>query len=83
MRIKAFAARSMLYRTVRLTESGAITINEGIMCKVFATEAITETVDAGIQLVGGEALVVGHPLESLYRPVRGWRRAHPTCCGSI
>ena len=75
MRIKAFAARSMLYRTARLAESGANTINEGIMCKVFATEAITEIVDAGIQLVGGEALVVGHPLERLYRRVRAWRLA--------
>ncbi|MDE0271488.1 MAG: acyl-CoA/acyl-ACP dehydrogenase, partial [Gammaproteobacteria bacterium] len=70
MRIKAFAARSMLYRTARLAENGANTVNEGIMCKVFATEAITEIVDAGIQLVGGGALVVGHPLESLYRRVR-------------
>jgi len=75
MRIKAFAARSMLYRTARLAQSGANTVNEGIMCKVFATEVLTEIVDAGIQLIGGGALVVGHPLERLYRRVRAMRLA--------
>ena len=75
MRTQAFAARSMLYRTARLAESGANTINETIMCKVFATDAITAIVDTAIQLHGGQALVVGHPLEALYRRVRAWRLA--------
>ena len=75
MRMQTFAARSMLYRTARLAESGANTINEGIMCKVFATEAIGRIVDTAIQLHGGQALVVGHPLEALYRRVRAWRLA--------
>ena len=75
MRIRAFAARSMVYRTARLAEAGENVINEGIACKVFATEAIGELVDMGIQLVGGTALRVGHPLESLYRRVRAMRLA--------
>ena len=75
MRMQTFAARSMLYRTARLAETGANTINEGILCKVFATEAIGQIVDAAIQLHGGQALVVGHPLEALYRRVRAWRLA--------
>lgn len=75
MRIEAFAARAMLFRTARLAESGANTINETIMCKVFATEAVTRILDAAIQLTGGAALVVGHPLERLYRRVRAWRLA--------
>ena len=29
--------------------------------------------DEAIQLVGGAALVQGHPLEALYRRVRAWR----------
>jgi len=33
------------------------------------------TVDAAIQLVGGEALIRGHPLEHLYRRVRSMRLA--------
>jgi len=75
LRIKAFAARSMLYRTARLAESGENIVNEAMACKVFATEAVGELVDAGIQLVGGGALVEGHPLERLYRQVRAWRLA--------
>ena len=75
MRIQAYAARSMLYRTARLADAGANIVNEGIACKVFATDTITSVVDAAIQLVGGNALVVGHPLEALYRRVRAWRLA--------
>ena len=50
-------------------------VNEGIACKVFATEAVAEVVDTAIQLVGGSALITGHPLESLYRRVRALRLA--------
>jgi alkylation response protein AidB-like acyl-CoA dehydrogenase len=70
LRIKAYAARSMLYRTARLADSGANIVNEGIACKVFSTEALGEIVDTSMQLVGGKALTVGHPLERLYREVR-------------
>ena len=75
MRLKTFAARSMLYRTARLAERGENVVNEAIACKVFATEAVTEVVDIAIQLVGGQALVTGHPLESLYRQIRALRLA--------
>jgi acyl-CoA dehydrogenase len=73
LRIKAFAARSMLYRTARLADAGTNVVNEGIACKVFATESLGEIVDTGLQLVGGKALTVGHPLERLYRQVRALR----------
>ncbi len=75
LRIRAFAARSMLYRTARLADTGENIINEAMACKVFATEAVGELVDTAIQLVGGTALVEGHPLEKLYRQVRAWRLA--------
>lgn len=75
MRIKAYAARSMLYRTARIAESGDNVINEVIACKVFCTETIGEVVDMAIQLHGGMALQSGHPLEELYRRVRAWRLA--------
>lgn len=75
LRIRTFAARSMLYRTARLGETGANIVNEGIACKVYATETVSEVVDTGIQLVGGKALTVGHPLEQLYREVRALRLA--------
>ncbi|NKB99818.1 MAG: hypothetical protein GKR90_15160 [Pseudomonadales bacterium] len=75
LRIKAYAARSMLYRTARLADSGENFVNEAMACKAFATESIGEIVDTAIQLVGGVALVEGHPLERLYRHVRAWRLA--------
>ena len=75
LRIKAYAARSMLYRTARLSDTGENTVNEGMACKVFATETVGEIVDSAIQLVGGNALVDEHPLAQLYRRVRGWRLA--------
>jgi alkylation response protein AidB-like acyl-CoA dehydrogenase len=75
LRIRTFAARSMLYRTARLGESGANIVNEGIACKVYATETLSDVVDGAIQLVGGKALTIGHPLEQLYREVRSLRLA--------
>jgi acyl-CoA dehydrogenase len=75
LRIRTYAARSMLYRTARLGESGVNIVNEAIACKVFATETVGDVVDTAIQLTGGEALIVGHPLERLYREVRALRIA--------
>ena len=75
LRIRAYAARSMVYRTARLADAGENIVNEGIAAKVFATEAVGEIVDGGIQLVGGIALRDGHPLQALYRRVRSMRLA--------
>jgi alkylation response protein AidB-like acyl-CoA dehydrogenase len=75
IRMKAFAARSMVYRTARLAEAGENIRNEGMAAKIFTTELVGEAVDTAIQLVGGSALVVGHPLEALYRQVRSLRLA--------
>ncbi len=74
-RISAFAARSMVYRTARLADAGENIVNEAIACKVMATETIGNCVDNAIQLVGGNALVSGHPLEKLYREMRALRLA--------
>ena len=75
LRIKTYAARSMLYRTARLADQGENIVNEAMTCKVFATESVGELVDTAIQLVGGSALVEDHPLALLYRQVRAWRLA--------
>ena len=75
LRIKTYAARSMLYRTARLADTGANVINEAIACKVFATEAVADVVDTAIQLVGGTALNDEHPLAILYKQVRALRLA--------
>ena len=73
MRIETYVARSALYRTARLVDSGENTVNETIATKVFCTESAGRVIDGAVQLVGGQALVKGHPLEKLYRQVRSLR----------
>lgn len=73
MRIETYAARAMLYRTARLATTDENIVNETIATKVLTTETAGRVVDSGVQLVGGQALVVGHPLERLYRQVRSLR----------
>ncbi len=73
MRIETYVARSALYRTARLADSGENIVNETIATKVFCTETAGRVVDSAVQLVGGQALVQGHPLESLYRQIRSYR----------
>ena len=73
MRIEAYVARSALYRTARLVDSGANPVNETMATKVFCTEVAGRVVDMAVQLVGGQALVRGHSLERLYRQVRALR----------
>ena len=73
LRVQAYAARSMLYRTARLADSGANAVNESMATKIFVTEAVGNAVDIAIQLVGGQALVEDHPLAQLYQKVRAWR----------
>jgi alkylation response protein AidB-like acyl-CoA dehydrogenase len=73
MRIQTYAARSVLYRAARYVDNGENAVNETIAAKVFCTETAGQVVDWGVQLVGGQALVQGHPLEALYRKVRSYR----------
>ncbi len=73
LRIETFAARSMLYRTARLVDSGENAINEVIATKVYCTELVGRVVDMAIQLVGGQSLVDIHPLAILYKRVRVMR----------
>jgi acyl-CoA dehydrogenase len=75
MQIETYVARSVLYRTARLAERGDDIMNESMATKVFCTEALGRIVDGAVQLVGGNALITGHPLEALYRRVRSLRLA--------
>jgi acyl-CoA dehydrogenase len=43
------------------------------MAKWHATEQAQMVVDHAVQLLGAQALVVGHPLEKLYRDIRALR----------
>lgn len=73
MRIQAFAARATVYRAARLADAGLDAVNESIAAKVLATELANQLVDTAVQLVGGEALVEGHPLEQALRRLRALR----------
>jgi alkylation response protein AidB-like acyl-CoA dehydrogenase len=73
-----YAARAALYAAAQLTESGGDADVETAIAKSLATEGVGRAVDRAIQLTGGGAVVEGHPLERLYREVRGWRIAEGT-----
>ena len=75
LRIRAYAARSTVYRTARLVDAGENAVNETAAAKVFASEVVGDLADQAIQLVGGEALAEDHPLSAAYRRVRAWRLA--------
>ena len=72
---EVFAARSMLYRTARLADTGERAINEAMACKVFAVATLTRLIDTAIQLVGGEAVIADHPLARLYQQTRALQLA--------
>jgi alkylation response protein AidB-like acyl-CoA dehydrogenase len=73
--VEGYAARSMLYRTARLVEAGGVASHEVAATKLYATEAASRAIDTAVQLVGGAALIVGHPLERTYREIRSLRLA--------
>ena len=75
MRIAAYGARSALYRTARLIDAGHNSVNEVMAAKSLATETLSRICDSAVQLVGGTALVDGHPLADILRRVRALRLA--------
>ncbi|WP_419946608.1 acyl-CoA dehydrogenase family protein [Candidatus Poriferisodalis sp.] len=75
MRISAYGARSALYRTARLIDAGHNNVNEVMAAKSLATETLSRVCDSAVQLVGGTALVDGHPLADILRRVRALRLA--------
>lgn len=72
---EVYAARALLYQTAAATGAGQNVPAEIAMAKVYATEVAGRVVDRALQIHGGSAYQQGHPLEALYRQVRGWRLA--------
>lgn len=68
------AARLLVYRAAHRadTVTGRNTL-AAAMAKSYATEAAQRIVDEALQLCGGVGLLTGHPVERLYRAVRGLR----------
>jgi len=68
------ASRLLVYRAAwqRDRYHERITL-ESAMAKSFATESAQEIVDEAVQIAGGLGVVIGHPVEHLYRAVRALR----------
>lgn len=68
------AARLLVYRAAWESDRGAARISvQAAMAKSFATEAAQRIVDTAVQIVGGRGVLLGHPVERLYRAVRALR----------
>jgi acyl-CoA dehydrogenase len=68
------AARLLVHAAAAAYDAGVTPVRQAAaMAKLFATETAAFAVDVAIQVSGARALVQGHPLEHLYRDVRGMR----------
>jgi acyl-CoA dehydrogenase len=68
------AARLLVYRAAWQKDQGSERISlEASMAKSFATEIAQQVIDDAVQIVGGRGVLVGHPVERLYRAVRALR----------
>jgi alkylation response protein AidB-like acyl-CoA dehydrogenase len=68
------AARLLVYRAAWRKDHAAGRISlEASMAKSFATEVAQQIIDEAVQIAGGRGVLVGHPVEQLYRAVRALR----------
>jgi acyl-CoA dehydrogenase len=68
------AARLLVYRAAWQKDHGGDRITlEASMAKSFATEVAQHVIDEAVQIAGGRGVLVGHPVERLYRAVRALR----------
>ena len=68
------ASALLVYRAAWTRDNGALRVTrEAAMAKMYATEAAQRVIDDALQLLGGRGVVVGHPVEQLYREIRSLR----------
>ena len=68
------AARLLVYSAAWLKDRGAERITvEAAMAKSYATEAAQRIIDEAVQIMGGAGVLLGNPVERLYRAVRALR----------
>jgi alkylation response protein AidB-like acyl-CoA dehydrogenase len=68
------ASALLVYRAAWTKDLGAARITrEAAMAKMYATEAAQRVIDDAVQLLGGRGVVVGNPVERLYREIRALR----------
>lgn len=74
MALEVDAAALLVYRAAWTKDQGAERVTrEAAMAKLFATEAAQRVIDAAVQLHGGQGVVSGSTVESLYREIRALR----------
>ncbi len=68
------ASRLLVYQAAWMNDHGQKGLKQkSSMAKLFATEAAQRIVDQALQIHGGMGVVVGSPVEQLYRDVRALR----------
>ncbi len=74
MAVKIDAAALLTYRSAwtKDTFKGRVT-REAAIAKLYATEAAQEVIDQAVQVFGGQGVIVGNPVERLYREIRALR----------
>ena len=74
MAVKIDAAALLTYRSAWTKDrfKGRVT-REAAIAKLYATEAAQEVIDQAVQIFGGQGVIVGNPVERLYREIRALR----------
>jgi acyl-CoA dehydrogenase len=68
------ASRLLVYQAAWVNDQGLDGVKQkSSMAKLYATEAAQRIVDQALQIHGGTGVVVGTPVEQLYRDVRALR----------
>jgi alkylation response protein AidB-like acyl-CoA dehydrogenase len=70
MKVKADAARMLVWRAAWLKDTGQPNTIETSIAKLYATEAAVECANTAIQVHGGAGYVDDHPVERWFRDVR-------------
>ena len=70
MKVKADAARMLVWRSAWLKDRGEPNTLETSVAKLYATEAAVECANTAIQVHGGAGYVDDHPVERWFRDVR-------------
>jgi alkylation response protein AidB-like acyl-CoA dehydrogenase len=74
MALAVDASALLVYRAAWTRDTGADRVTrEAAMAKLYATEAAQRVIDDAVQLLGGRGVVVGEPVERLYREIRALR----------
>jgi acyl-CoA dehydrogenase len=67
------SAALLVYRAAWQRDQGRGVTKEAAMAKLSATEGAQQVIDAAVQMFGGQGVVSGEPVETLYRDIRALR----------